>query len=740
MTILYNFQKKGVLRVEKFNGRALIADAMGCIDGDAIVRVNRAGLGRKYSLRDVYQKFNGLEGRYQWNLSIPTYMRALCDGHFHQHLVKAVIAKGIKEVVKITLVSGKTLRCTPDHKIALDKEQWIPAEWLVSGDLVLTNGIPKCLDCGSTENVSTHEHAKFRGYCRRCIYQNKRNNNINPNGFVDKDGYIRINKKGHPRANRSGHVYQHILVMEEHIGRFLQYPNEHVHHKNGVRTDNRIENLEIVSPGEHLKKHKAYTNMDGGRTSKGGLIQFIPKLDEVVSVKPDGFTDVYDVVMEDPHRNFVANGIVVHNCGKSLESLTWINRYQHKRGTLPALIVCPASLKWNWESEAWNHVKMRAQVLEGRSPPSKARLGDLVIINYDILKPWMDILREHKFRTIVIDECQFISNRNRQRSKLVRLLCRRVPYRLALSGTPLTNRPAELWNILNLLRPKLYPSFFSYAKTHCSPRRNPWGWTFKGAEKLPELHRNLKRTMMIRRLKSDVLKDLPEKSRHIFRIHLNKKDQEKYKQASDDIIKWLKQWDPAKVPKAQKAKRLVQLGYLKRMSAELKLPFVIEWIDQYLNESDGKLVLMGIHKTVMDPLWDRYKNQAVLVTGSVRGNKRRMAVEAFQSNKRCRLFLGNIRAAGVGLTLTAANTMAFAELGWTPGEHTQGEDRIHRIGQKDGASCYYLIADETIETPLCQLIQEKQKVLDQVLDGRSDGRSSLDIFNQLHLELVRGKR
>lgn len=423
--------------------------------------------------------------------------------------------------------------------------------------------------------------------------------------------------------------------------------------------------------------------------------------------------------------------------GKSIESLTWIKRYQSKRRTMPALIVCPASLKWNWQAEAWTHLKMRAQVLEGIKPSKRPRLNkELVIINYDILKPWLPFLQDHKFRTIVLDEAQYVMNRRRQRSKLVRSLCKRVPYLLALSGTPLTNRPAELWNILNLLRPKLYPSFFSYALNHCNPQRKPWGWEFKGAERLDTLHRDLKRTMMIRRRKVDVLKDLPEKSRHVFNMRLSSADQEQYDTAAEDIIRWLMQWKPTKVPAAERAKRLVRMGYLKRLAAELKLPMVIDWINEFLMESDGKLIVFGIHKNVMKPLWDQYKNQAVLITGSVTGRKRQQAVEIFQSQKKCRLLLGNIRAAGVGLNLTAASTMATVELGWTPGEHIQAEGRCLRIGSRYPVSYYYLITQNTIETELCSLIQEKQSVLDQVLDGEMNGRSSLDIFNQLHKRLL----
>ena len=133
----------------------------------------------------------------------------------------------------------------------------------------------------------------------------------------------------------------------------------------------------------------------------------------------------------------------------------------------------------------------------------------------------------------------------------------------------------------------------------------------------------------------------------------------------------------------------------------------------------------------------KYKHTSVVVDGSVSGKKRKIAVQIFQKNKSIRLFIGNIKAAGVGITLTAANTLAFVEMDWTPGDHTQAEDRIHRIGQKKAAMIYYLIAKNTIEESLCELIQKKAAILSATLDGKKR-INRLDIFNELQKALLKG--
>jgi len=417
--------------------------------------------------------------------------------------------------------------------------------------------------------------------------------------------------------------------------------------------------------------------------------------------------------------------------GKTIQALKW---FEENQQLAPMVVVCPATLKWEWEEQAKNHLGMRSLVLEGTKPFKSGffKMPSLIIVNYEILKAWLPFIRSLCPQIMVIDECHYIKSRKAVRSKTVKVLGKKIPHIIAISGTPLTNRPAELWNTLNLLYKKQFPSFLSFGFRYCAASRRPWGWEYKGATHIKELHRRLTSLGMIRRLKKDVLKELPAKARFVISLPLQKRT--KYIEAENSFISWLYKQSPEKARKAAKAEKLVKFGYLKRLAAKLKMKSITEWIDNFLEETEGKLVLFAVHKKVIHTLHEKYKHISVVVDGTIKGKKRKLAVDSFQKNKQVRLFIGNIKAAGVGITLTAASTLAFVELTFTPGDHTQAEDRIHRIGQKEKATIYYLIAKDTIEEDLCQIIQKKQKVLDGTLDGKKV-TNQLNVYDLLEKEL-----
>lgn len=419
--------------------------------------------------------------------------------------------------------------------------------------------------------------------------------------------------------------------------------------------------------------------------------------------------------------------------GKTFEALQWLQNHPKVR---PVIVVCPAFLKWVWETIASLHFSMRGEVLEGTKPP-KTRLiknDSFLIINYEILQYWLTYLKKLKPQVLIIDECHYQKSRRAKRTKAVKKLSKKIPHIIAISGTPLVNRPAELWTTLNLVRPDEFPSFILFAFRYCKPVMTPWGWQYKGANNLKELHRKLNSLMMVRRLKKDVLKELPDKTRYI--VPLDIENEEEYDEAVSNFIQWLTKISISRAKRARKAKKLVQMGYLKRLAAELKMKSVLKWIDYFLRENNGKLVLYCTHRKIIKILHNKYRKISVVVDGSVKGRKRMLAVQSFQNNKRIRIFIGNIRAAGVGITLTAASSLAFVEMDWVPGNHTQAEDRIHRIGQENAATIYYLIAKSTIEENLCKLIQKKQAILSATLDGTKRS-NPLDIFDELEKALRR---
>lgn len=404
--------------------------------------------------------------------------------------------------------------------------------------------------------------------------------------------------------------------------------------------------------------------------------------------------------------------------------------------SFPAVVVCPSSVKYHWEREAIR-AGICPTVVEGQKVPVLGRRPQaprLTIINYDILRFWVPTILQRGVSTLILDECQYAANRRSQRTRACMRLAESARHVIALSGTPLVNRPAELWPALRMIRPDLYPSFWQFAQRFCAPRRTPWGWDYGGASNLDLLHSTLQRQCMIRRLKSDVLKDLPAKMRSIVPVQIS--DLKEYRMAKDDFVQWLRLRQADRVPSALRAQQITQIGYLLRLCARLKLRSVVDWCNEFLAGTDEKLIVFAVHRKMIEALCRRVEGKHVVVDGSVTGRMRKAAVDQFQSDPRTRVFIGNIRAAGQGITLTAASTVAFAELGWRPGDHAQAEDRPHRIGQRNTVWVYYLVAHGTIEERLAKAIQEKQATIRTVLDG---GRQpeDLDILDQLLAELGR---
>ena len=415
--------------------------------------------------------------------------------------------------------------------------------------------------------------------------------------------------------------------------------------------------------------------------------------------------------------------------GKTVATLACLYRNPH---AMPAVVVCPASVKFHWEAEAAKF-GIRTSVAEGRRPPILAwtrggRSNGLLVINYDILPFWTDVLKKMDFKTIILDECQNLGNQNSSRTKASVELARPMKHAIALSGTPLTNRPAELWPTLNILRPDLFGSFWNYASKYCKPRFYRGEWHYNGAEHLSELNRELK-AVMIRRRKGEVLKDLPEKTRHIIPVKIRRP--EEYREAANDFLRWMAKTNRGKLRSAARAEKMVRVGYLLRLTAKLKMKAVVEWANTFLDATDEKLVLFSVHKKAVNVLKKRCLAKSVVVDGSVTGRDRVAVVEQFRRDKNTRLLVGNIKAAGTGIDgmQMACRTCGFVELWWVPASHVQAEDRLHRIGQTRPVSANYFVAVGTIEEKLCQVIQTKQSVIGETLDG--DAKSDLNVFDEL---------
>lgn len=397
--------------------------------------------------------------------------------------------------------------------------------------------------------------------------------------------------------------------------------------------------------------------------------------------------------------------------GKTAQALSWLALHPEKT---PVIIVTPASLKLNWEKEAQIWMKNPAvQILSGTKP--KTPTGKYLIINYDILPQWLPVLKEIKAKVLVTDECHYFKNRTAKRTKAVKELGKFIPHVICLSGTPILNRPVEIFNALNLIAPNQFPNFMKFAFRYCGARHTQFGWDFSGATNTKELHEMLTSTLMIRRRKDDVLKELPEKLYSFVPLELGNK--RVYEAAEADFLSFVRETQGmVAAAKASNAAALTQIEGLKQLAVQGKLEQAVSWIRDHL-EINGKLVVFATHKMTIDRLMEEFREVAVKIDGSTPVGSRQEVVDQFQNNEHIRLFVGNIKAAGVGITLTAARDVAFLELPWTPGELSQATDRCHRIGQRNNVTAYYLLAVGTIEEKIAKLLDKKQQVLNTVLDG-----------------------
>lgn len=431
--------------------------------------------------------------------------------------------------------------------------------------------------------------------------------------------------------------------------------------------------------------------------------------------------------------------------GKTVQVVAALNSLPAHEA-FPCLILCPASLRLNWEREwrRWTtHDGARVTVVRA---DEFDRNADIVIMNYDVTARHVEYLRARNWAVVVLDECHYLKNPKAQRTIAVlgredkrgnevepAVTARR---KIALSGTPLPNRPIELWPIVHWLRPDIFRSFWFFAKDYCDARHNGYGWDFRGARNLDQLQNKLRASCLIRRLKRDVLRELPPKRRQILVLPPNgaegavRAEREAWERYESELAELRAAVELAKaegddayrdaVARLRDAARaaFTDLSRLRRATALAKVPHVVEHVREALESGVEKVVVWAHHREVVAALADGLSEfSPVTVTGETELDARQAAVDRFQTDPACRVFLGSITAAGVGLTLTAASHVIFAELDWVPGNVTQAEDRCHRIGQDSAVLVQHIVLDESLDARLAQALVAKQEIIDRALDA-----------------------
>ena len=372
--------------------------------------------------------------------------------------------------------------------------------------------------------------------------------------------------------------------------------------------------------------------------------------------------------------------------------------------SVPALVVCPASLKLNWQAElAMWRPELSVQVV--RSPKDPIKGLDVTIVNYDILGK-LDLPTP---TTLIVDESHYIKNYKAKRTKLLMGLIKATSNVSLLTGTPIVNRPIELWTLLySIGATKL--GYFEFGMRFCAGWKTPWDtYDFSGSSRKGELIKVLE-PFMLRMTKEECI-DLPSKTYRIIALDLSVDKREK--QFSQDQID-----TPDSIP-------FEAISDIRRLNAERKLDQSISYIKDCLEQTD-KIVVFAHHTHIIDGLMDALKEfEPVMVTGSVKNEDRHVAVQTFQNNPKCRVFVGNIKAAGVGLTLTAASHVVFVEAPWSPADLQQAADRCHRIGQQNNVTIDLLTITGSIDEIILHKILTKMDVIDSVIKESTDMNEKL---------------
>ena len=375
------------------------------------------------------------------------------------------------------------------------------------------------------------------------------------------------------------------------------------------------------------------------------------------------------------------------------------------------LIVCPASLKLNWKREILM-VDANASVEVLGVDKGETEAPRWIIINYDLLGKYADRLHAVEWAGVILDEAHFIKNASQRTSHCLKLLGvqaeARAPligpdYVFLLTGTPMTNRPKDLFNLFRCVGHPAARSFLSFAKRFCDAYRNDYGWVTTGASNLDELNLLMKE-VSIRRLKDDVL-DLPPKVRSWVPVDIS--GSKVALNAIDGFLAWYSETDPSKPNDTEFLSRLMKV---RTALHKAKFNAVAERIKDVLATGE-KVVVFTCFTDGIERHKKKLGDQAVTITGSVSSEKRMEAVDRFQSDPNVRVALCNIIAGGVGINLTAGTHVIFQDLDWVPANHAQAEDRCYRLGQDHRVTVEYFHADGTLDSYIATLLEQKMAMI-----------------------------
>lgn len=414
--------------------------------------------------------------------------------------------------------------------------------------------------------------------------------------------------------------------------------------------------------------------------------------------------------------------------GKTVQAVLALNCLG--QAAYPCLIVCPAVLKINWkrEIERWTRVsdKRSVAVVNGKSDKPDA---DITIVNYDILVRNEEWLHSTKWAVVIADEAHAIKTPGAKRTKSFSKI--KAERKIIITGTPILNRPCEIYPILRYLDPVKWSNWAWFTQRYCGAHATRFGFDVSGASNLDELNIKLRSSVMIRRQKSEVLTELPPKFRQVIEMphaeqSLVAHELEAYAKQQDIIVNLKAAVELAKASdnpddyRAACAKLrdgisagFAEMSKLRYQTAMFKVQPIVAHLEQAME--NGPVICFAHHRDVINQIADKFN--ALRIMGDMDNTARQESVDSFQSpDSKDKLIVCSIKAAGVGITLTRSRHVVFAELDWTPAILSQCEDRAHRIGQTNNVLIQHFVLEGSLDAKMAKMLVQKQEVIDHVLD------------------------
>jgi SWI/SNF-related matrix-associated actin-dependent regulator 1 of chromatin subfamily A len=401
-------------------------------------------------------------------------------------------------------------------------------------------------------------------------------------------------------------------------------------------------------------------------------------------------------------------------------------------GAKKVLIICPATLKINWKREIENYSDKPIYIAEGKNFNTDA---DFVITNYDIIKNFHDPKKKDdsqillsKFDLVIVDEAHYIKNATAQRTKLINDIVKNIDRIWLLTGTPMTSRPIDYFNLLSIIDSPVARNWMAYAIRYCQGYQFNVGgrkiWNVTGASNLEEL-RDRTLGLTLRRLKENVL-DLPDKI--ITPVYLRLKSKE-YEEVMGEYYDW---YDKNPEESKSLTVQFSKLTKVRQIIADEKITQTIELAENIL-EQDKKVIIFCNFTDSLNKIAEHFGKAAVKLNGAMSKPEKQYSVDQFQENPKIKVFVGNIKAAGVGITLTAAEAVIMNDLSFLPSDHAQSEDRAYRYGQKNNVLVYYPIFENTIEGIIYDILNNKKQVIATVMgDNLNPADAAEEILQRIN--------